>query len=116
MAGAGSERRAGKPAGSSARLSPAGAGLARIHVFFSGHVQGVGMRATVCDLAPDHGVTGWVRNLEDGRVEVLAEGKREHLEDFLSTLRRHMSYYVRSVEQTWETPTGEFRGFSVLFL
>ena len=50
--------------------------MKRVHVFYSGHVQGVGFRYSVQDIAMTMGVTGWVKNLEDRRVEVVAEGEQ----------------------------------------
>ena len=55
---------------------------ARLQVYFSGHVQGVGFRYTVQRLALGFDVTGWVKNLSDGRVEMLVEGERGELEAF----------------------------------
>jgi len=52
-------------------------------VFFEGRVQGVGFRFSVKQIAKGYDVTGWVRNLPDGRVELLAGGEREELEAFL---------------------------------
>ena len=54
----------------------------RIHVFYSGQVQGVGFRYTVQDIAASFGIAGWFRNLRDGRVEVVAEGKEMDLKEF----------------------------------
>ncbi len=70
------------------------------------------MRATAAGLAPRYGVTGWVRNLPDGRVEMLAEGKPEDLERYLAVLGDEMSRYIQSTQRAWETPTGEWTGFS----
>jgi acylphosphatase len=52
----------------------------RAHVFVSGRVQGVSYRATTRDTARDHGVDGWVRNLDDGRVEAVFEGPESAVE------------------------------------
>src|SRR5207302_300055 len=56
-------------------------------VFFSGRVQGVGFRATAASLARDYPVTGWVKNLSDGRVQLLAEGPEEAVRAFLHDVR-----------------------------
>ncbi len=53
------------------------------HVFVSGHVQGVYFRATTRDRARDQGVDGWVRNLDDGRVEAVFEGPRDAVESMV---------------------------------
>jgi acylphosphatase len=85
---------------------------ARCRAFVTGVVQGVGFRYFVVDAAGEGGVTGWVRNRRDGRVEILAEGPRSTLEGLLAQVRRGpLGGRVDRVDETWETPTGEFRGF-----
>lgn len=61
---------------------------ARAHVFVSGTVQGVASRATTRDTAREHGVDGWVRNLDDGRVEAVFEGARGGCRDARGVLSR----------------------------
>ena len=61
------------------------------------------------------GVTGWVKNLVDGRVETLAEGSEPALEQFVRELREHFHRYVRHVDVEWEEPTGEFAEFGVRY-
>src|SRR5256885_6957764 len=56
-------------------------------VHYAGRVQGVGFRATVVDIARDHPVTGWVKNLADGRVQILVEGQEEDVKKFLLAIR-----------------------------
>jgi len=88
----------------------------RVHVFYSGHVQGVGFRYTAQDIAMRMGLKGWVKNLEDGRVEVIAEGKQKELKEFLDKiLKGFMSRYIKDVEVSWEKCTGEFDSFEVAF-
>lgn len=87
----------------------------RLHAVVHGHVQGVGFRYFVRDRARDLGLTGWVRNLADGTVEVMAEGERERLEGLLGECREGppMSI-VREISEAWSDATGEFRGFQVI--
>ncbi len=86
----------------------------RLHATFTGGVQGVGFRFTTIELAGRYGLTGWVRNLPDGRrVEVVAEGEEGLLKGFLSDLAGAMSAYIREQSVSWEPPTGEFRSFSL---
>ena len=61
-------------------------GQIREHIIFSGRVQGVGFRYTACSLARPMGLTGWVRNLWDGTVEMEVQGERSQIESFLSRL------------------------------
>jgi acylphosphatase len=51
----------------------------RVHVFVSGDVQGLGFRQAIAEKANEQGVTGWVRNLRDGRVEAVLEGPRDEV-------------------------------------
>lgn len=81
---------------------------------FSGHVQGVGFRFTVVDLAEQFPtITGEVRNLRDGRVELIAEGPSGQLDRFLAAIKRRMDAYIREVETRREPATGEFNGFDI---
>ena len=86
----------------------------RLHAFVSGVVQGVGFRYFVVDRAAEAEVKGWVRNLRDGRVEIVAEGSRPALEALLVQLRRGPSGgRVDDVAATWEAASGEFRSFAL---
>lgn len=95
------------------RVNDRAGDLQRWHLYLSGRVQGVGMRATVADLAPDHGITGWVRNLSDGRVEIMAEGSAANLERFIASLEQQMSGYISDIQKNVEPATGEWKYFSV---
>jgi acylphosphatase len=86
-----------------------------VHVYYSGSVQGVGFRYTAQQIALDLGVKGWVKNLWDGRVEVLAEGEESRLKDFLARLEDDFSGHIRNADVSWEPATDSFRSFSVKF-
>ncbi|MDW8242695.1 MAG: acylphosphatase [Thermogemmata sp.] len=80
-------------------------------VYFRGRVQGVGFRATAAGLARKHGVRGWVRNLADGRVQLLAEGPESVVNGYLQELRQSMVGFIRG-EESCDVPDegfGEFR-------
>jgi acylphosphatase len=86
----------------------------QLHAIISGRVQGVGFRYFVLEKAQLQGLTGWVRNLWDGRVEVVAEGERQELERFLAVLKRGpSSAWVSAIAEMWNAPSGEFGGFHV---
>jgi acylphosphatase len=90
--------------------------MKRIQVFFSGMVQGVGFRFTAERLARRFSVSGFVRNLEDGRVEVVAEGEETALVDFLTAIRGSgMKDYIRDVEARWSAAQGTFKGFGISY-
>ncbi len=86
----------------------------RLHAVIDGTVQGVGFRAFVADHADALGLTGWVRNTYEGKVEVTAEGSRQALERLLDKLRTgpRMSY-VSDVEKEWSQATGEYEYFFI---
>jgi acylphosphatase len=85
-----------------------------MHIFYSGRVQGVGFRYTAKNVAMGYEVTGWVRNLPDGRVEMLAEGPKDELEAFQQGIRESgLGRFISNEEVTWEEPTSEFRGFEI---
>jgi len=88
----------------------------RLHAMIVGYVQGVGFRYFVVDNAVALGLTGWVRNLHNGNVEVMAEGDRQSLGKLLSTLHRGPhGGFVTSVIPEWRSATGEFIGFKVRY-
>ena len=87
---------------------------ARIHLQAFGRVQGVGYRINCYRQARSLGLTGWVRNLNTGQVEVLAEGSQADLEVFLRYLGRGpSSAYVKDIRVDWQPATSEFFNFRV---
>jgi acylphosphatase len=82
-------------------------------VHFRGHVQGVGFRYTTARVAAGFKVTGYVQNLADGRVRVVAEGGPGELNRFIEEIRAEMSAYVREVQSDATAPTGEFDDFEI---
>jgi acylphosphatase len=81
-------------------------------VVISGRVQGVGFRFFAVREAQRRGLAGWVRNLGEERVEVVAEGPERQLADFLAALREGPPLaWVAGVTVAWQEATGEFRGF-----
>ena len=86
-----------------------------MEVFYSGHVQGVGFRYTAKSVAAGFEVSGIVRNLPDGRVELVVEGVREELEAFRAAIRdAGLKSFIRNETETWGTAQNEFRGFEIV--
>jgi acylphosphatase len=85
----------------------------RARVLYSGTVQGVGFRWRVIDSARSLRVGGFVRNLADGRVELVAEGERDEVQKFLDAIAQRMEGLIENAEVAWGEASGEFRGFDV---
>lgn len=86
----------------------------RAHVLLRGRVQGVSFRYYTLREAERLGVSGWVRNLWDGRVEALFEGDEQAVKAAVEWCRHGpSSANVEDLDLRWETPTGEFSGFRV---
>lgn len=97
----------GKPAGCSMRK--------RMHILYSGRVQGVGFRFTAENIAIELGIQGWVKNLSDGRVEIMAQGEEEVLKDFSKRLKQFFLRYIQNTDIQWQDATGEFNAFEIKF-
>ncbi len=86
--------------------------MIRIHLFVSGMVQGVFFRQFAVNLARELGINGWVRNTEDDRVEIVAEGDPKSFVQFIAKLKvgpEDAEVYDIVIEE--EKPTGEFKSF-----
>lgn len=87
----------------------------RVRVTVSGRVQGVFFRSTTRDEAESHNVSGWVKNLSDGRVEALFEGEKDVVEQLIEFCRKGpANAVVGDVEVVWEEYKAEFTGFRIL--
>ena len=85
-------------------------------VFYSGRVQGVGFRYTVRDVACGFEVTGYVRNLPDGRVEMVAEGEEAEVQSFLDGIQAsQLGSCIRGADLSWQPPTKEFTDFEIRY-
>jgi acylphosphatase len=86
----------------------------RLQIYYAGSVQGVGFRYTVKTLAGGFDVTGLVRNLPDGRVELVAEGVRDELAAFQQAIREsELGHFIRNEDVSWAEPQGGLRGFEI---
>ena len=89
--------------------------LVRREYRFAGCVQGVGFRYTVRSLAADLPVTGFVRNLPNGQVQLVVEGTNASITALCSRIGEHMADYIDEVISQEGPPTGEFEGFAIRY-
>ncbi len=90
--------------------------MADVHhecVYFTGHVQGVGFRYAVLQVAKEFEVAGFVKNLADGRVQLEAEGAPGEIGRFVAAVEERMHGYIRKVERSTGRRARTFSGFSI---
>lgn len=86
----------------------------RAHVFIKGRVQGVFYRVWVHTQAERLGLTGWVKNLTDGRVEAVFEGPKDKIEEIIDKCKIGSGVAgVKHIDIKWEKTTGEYTGFEI---
>ena len=86
----------------------------RLTIYYFGRVQGVGFRYAVKTLVNGYEVTGLVRNLPDGRVQVVAEGIRAELEGLLEAVRQsEVGRFIRQETMDWSDARDEFKSFEI---
>lgn len=89
--------------------------MVRLHIYIDGKVQGVFFRKWLKSHAQKMGLTGWVRNLEDGGVEAEIEGEKDNLEDIIKKCRKGPVFaHVLGVQVFWKKAMGEFEGFKII--
>ena len=87
----------------------------RIQIIYSGQVQGVGFRYSVKSVATGFELTGSVRNLPGGGVELVAEGAKDELEAFRQAIRESgLDHFIRQEDVSWQDASSEFRGFEIV--
>lgn len=90
--------------------------IARLHIVIEGRVQGVFFRAGTIEESCKLGLTGWVRNCPDGRVEAVFEGDMDKIDRILEWCKKGPpGAVVRNVETIWEQANGEFDIFSIRY-
>lgn len=88
----------------------------RAHILISGHVQGVFFRDTTRRKAEELRVVGFVRNLPDGKVEMILEGEKSAIENMIEWARQGPdSARVENIETEWENFRDEFSSFSIIY-
>ncbi|MCX5681096.1 MAG: acylphosphatase [Candidatus Omnitrophica bacterium] len=87
--------------------------MVQAHIIYSGIVQGVGFRFTAQRFAKELDVGGWARNLSDGRVEIIAEGSKEKVQEFIDRLDEHFGHYIESRQINFSSSEGVLSDFSI---
>ena len=90
-------------------------GVRHVTVFFSGHVQGVGFRYKTLQVAKEFDLSGYVRNLADGRVQLEAEGDPGEVEAFVAEVKDRLSVFIRKTEISEDHRKPVFKGFTIAF-
>ncbi len=86
----------------------------RAHIFITGYVQGVFFRSNMRSQAVMREVSGWVRNLSDGRVEAVMEGEKDDIEGLIESCRQGPpGSRVDDMEVSWEKPAHKYKGFDI---
>ena len=86
-----------------------------LHIYYSGSVQGVGFRYMAQSVARLLGIAGWVKNLKDGRVEIVCEGTEPGLNEFLDKLKDIFSLHTKDIRIEQKSPSGKLEGFDIKF-
>ena len=90
--------------------------VSRVYIHASGRVQGVCFRDFTRRWALSFGLRGWVRNLDDGRVEICVEGEKDQLKLLIGKISEGPSYArVDDLDLSWENPTDEFTDFRITY-
>jgi acylphosphatase len=87
--------------------------MARLVTFWGG-VQGVGFRATAAAIARRHPVRGWVRNLPDGRVEMLVDGDEDAIQGFIAAVRARMAHHIDKLTVEEHAVSEPLEGFHIV--
>ena len=90
--------------------------IVRLHIVIEGRVQGVFFRASTIEESCKLGLTGWVKNCPDGRVEAVFEGDIDKIEQVLEWCKKGpLGAVVKNVETIWEQATGDYDSFSIKY-
>mgnify|MGYP001438600167 CR=1 FL=1 len=87
--------------------------MKQVHIFFKGMVQGVGFRYTTLRIAKELQLTGWVKNLKDGRVEAMVQGNPNVIDQLCVHLKEHFGDYLQDVEKVYIDELEDFSDFHI---
>jgi acylphosphatase len=84
-----------------------------VHIFFSGRVQGVGFRFTARAVANRYKIDGWVKNTHDSRVEIIAQGRKKDIDNFVDDLKQEFSGHVLDVDIEQIESSDDYDSFQI---
>ena len=87
----------------------------QVHILFKGSVQGVGFRWAARKYAVSNNLNGWVKNMPNGRVELVAQGEKYAIIDFINDIEESMSGYILQKEVNWQEIQQDFNDFEIRF-
>lgn len=89
--------------------------MKQAHILYSGIVQGVGFRYTTLGIARRIGLTGWVKNLPDGGVEILCNGEEKQIKELCRYLEGHFGPNIRNKTLSWQMADKSFSNFEITY-
>jgi acylphosphatase len=89
--------------------------MVQAHIIYSGVVQGVGFRFTVQRYALSLDLTGWVKNLPNGSVEILVNGPEENIQELCQNIEEYFKAYIQKKDIKFTSPLIEFEDFQITF-
>ena len=87
----------------------------RLHLYYSGSVQGIGFRYTAERLANSMNLKGWAKNTSDGRVEIVCDGKESDIDMFLEKINSIFKDYISDIDMEPDLSREKFYGFDIRF-
>lgn len=85
----------------------------RLQVWYTGHVQGVGFRWKATDISKGYDVCGYVENLEDGRVHLVAVGEKLEVREFADNIANVMTDFIKSIDEREDYTETRYKGFTI---
>lgn len=89
--------------------------MVQVHCTYKGRVQGVGFRYSVCRIAKQYPVSGWVKNLPDGSVEMLTQGEQKDIEKFCQTIKNYFADNISDVKEATQEVINPCKEFTIQY-
>jgi acylphosphatase len=86
-----------------------------VFIYYRGRVQGVGFRFTCQRVAENHGITGWVKNMPDGSVRLVAQGDENSIKEFLTEIDQNLNRFISDKEIEWQDFPEKLDNFNIRY-